>query len=166
MPKTTLPYFGEIDTESLESFYDVVVEIDGKELDLDLNFENTQIDNNNLLKIEQFLGRIQKLDKLNKNHIKEDYNDPDGEVIVDYIEHHLETFDKEDLTSIIDIENSETPPGTQLLNALHLVRVGLYPETNDQFAIFDYSIGKNLTPYIVTITLDSDGNLKYMDMES
>ena len=53
-----------------------------------------------------------------------------------------------------------------LLKKLHLVRVGLYPDSKDQFAIFDYSIGKELTNYLVVINTDENGNLEYMTMES
>ena len=53
-----------------------------------------------------------------------------------------------------------------LLKKLHLVRVGLYPDSEEQFAIFDYSIGKDLTNYLVVINTDENGNLDYMTMES
>ena len=52
------------------------------------------------------------------------------------------------------------------MNSLRLVRVGLFPDSEDRFAIFDYSIGRNLTQYLVVINTDENGNLDYMTMES
>jgi hypothetical protein len=53
-----------------------------------------------------------------------------------------------------------------MLSKLHLVRVGLYPDSEDEFAIFDYSIGQELTQYLVVINTNEDGEIDYMTMES
>jgi len=52
------------------------------------------------------------------------------------------------------------------LTKLKLIRVGLYPTSEDNFAIFDYSIGEEITDYLVVINTDENGQLDYMTMES
>jgi hypothetical protein len=47
-----------------------------------------------------------------------------------------------------------------------MVRVGLYPHDKENFAIFDYSIGTEITNYLVVINTDENGELDYMAMES
>ncbi len=46
------------------------------------------------------------------------------------------------------------------------MRIGLYPDSDGQFAIFDYSIGRDLVDYLVVINTDENGMLEYMTMES
>ena len=53
-----------------------------------------------------------------------------------------------------------------MINALRLVRIGLYPDSDQQFATFDYSIGQELTDYLAVINTDEKGNLVDMTMES
>ena len=52
------------------------------------------------------------------------------------------------------------------ITKLQLVRVGIYPDSTGQFAIFDYSLGQEMTNYLVVINTDENGNLDYMTMES
>jgi hypothetical protein len=44
--------------------------------------------------------------------------------------------------------------------------VGIYPDSEDQFAIFDYSLGQGISNYLVVIYTDENGNLDYMTMDS
>jgi hypothetical protein len=53
-----------------------------------------------------------------------------------------------------------------LLQKLHLVRVGLYPHNEDQYATFDYSIDPEITNHLVVVFTDENGNLDYMTIES
>jgi hypothetical protein len=47
-----------------------------------------------------------------------------------------------------------------------LVRVGFYPDEDGYFAICDYSFGREITNYVVVITLDKNGELLDMTVES
>ncbi|AZA80753.1 hypothetical protein C1637_11985 [Chryseobacterium lactis] len=166
MTKYTLPHFGQVSTENLEEYYDVNIDFKGNEILLDLNFENSSIDTPKLDKVKNFLENIEKFDKLNKTYIVEDYHDQDGDTVKYYIEHHLEEIDQDELSTLINFDDPDTKPEQQLLAKLELVRVGLYPDSEDHFAILDYSIGEEITDYLVTINTDENGQLDYMSMES
>lgn len=43
--------------------------------------------------------------------------------------------------------------------------MGLYPDSDDQFAIFDYSIGPEITQYLVVLFIDEFGDLDYITMQ-
>ncbi|MBE5319923.1 DUF2004 domain-containing protein [Pedobacter sp. MR2016-19] len=166
MAEYALPYFGNLQTENLEEYYDVDIELNGNEIQVDLNFEHQTVDTLILDKVKNFIEKLEKFDKLNKTYILNDYNDEDGDTVKFYLEHHLEELDKEELTKLVNFDDTITEPEQQLLSKLKLVRVGLYPDNEDNFAIFDYSIGKDITNYLVVINTDENGQLDYMTMES
>jgi hypothetical protein len=161
-----LPYFGEIAPSTLENYYDAEIDFNGHKIQLDLNFDNQSIDIKLLDIVKQFLENISLYDHKNKKYIKSDYEDDNGDTVRTYIEHHLEEIEKEELADIVDFSNKLKSPEIQLMETLHLVRLGLYPDSEDMFAIFDYSIEPELTPYLVVINTDSKGKLDYMTMES
>lgn len=166
MAKYALPYFGNLPTENLEEYYDVDIELNGNEIQVDLNFEHQTVDTLILDKVKNFVEKLEKFDKLNKTYILNDYNDENGDTVKFYLEHHLEEVDKEELTKLVNFDDTITEPEQQLLSKLKLVRVGLYPDNEDNFAIFDYSIGKDITDQLVVINTDENGQLDYMTMES
>jgi len=166
MKEYTLPHFGNLATENLDEYYDVNIEFDGDEIEIDLNFENKTIDTITMDKVKNFIENIEKHNKLNHTYILNDYNDEDGDTVRSYLEYHLEEVEKEELSDLINFDDKTTEPELQLLKNLKLVRIGLYPDNEDNFAIFDYSIGVEITDYLVVLNTDEKGQLDYMAMES
>jgi hypothetical protein len=166
MANYTLPHFGQLDLTNLAEFYNVNIQFNGQQIQIDLNFENKTIDTKNLDIAKRFIENITDFDKKNKKYIEQDYADEDSDTVKTYVEHHLEEVDKAELIGLVDFENKKISPEQQLAKALRLVRLGLYPDSEDQFAIFDYSIGQELTQYLVVINTDQNGKLDYMTMES
>jgi hypothetical protein len=166
MASYTLPHFGQLDTSNLEEYYDVGIEFNGKKIQIDLNFENKSIEKKRIDLVRKFLDNIVDFDKKNTKYIELDYDDEECDTIKTYVAHHLGEISKDDLIDLVDFNNKSIEPEKQLIKALHLVRVGLYPGNENQFAIFDYSIGRDLTDYLVVINTDEKGNLDYMTMES
>lgn len=147
MAEYTLPHFGKLHTENLEDYYDVDIEFNGSEIQIDLNFEDITIDTSTMDKVKNFIENIDKFDKLNKTYIHNDYSDEDGDTVKFYLEHHLEEISKDEISILIKFDNLSIEPEQQLLTKLKLVRVGLYPHDEDNFAIFDYTIGREFTDY-------------------
>jgi len=166
MKEYTLPYFGKLPTENLEEYYSVSIDFNGHEIQIDLNFENKNTETFQLDKVKSYLENIEKFNGLNKTYISDDYNDEEGDTVKFYIEHHLEEVGKDELSALINFDDPTLGPEQQLLKKIELVRVGLYPDSEDNFAILDYSIGENLTNYLVVINTDENGQLDYMTMES
>lgn len=165
MTNYTLPYFGKFDADSLEEYYNVDIDFNGNQCQIDLNFENTKIDTSRLDLVKSFIENLEQIDKQNKVYIDQDFNDKDADTVKTYLEHHLEEVDEEELAELIDTNDKTKEPIKQLMDKLHLVRVGLYPDSEDQFAIFDYSIGQEITQYLVVININKNGELDYMTME-
>lgn len=166
MSSYTLPHFGKLDLTNLDEYYDVEIEFNGKEVDLDLNFGNKTVDPARMDIVKKFLDNLSEFDQKNKKYIDQDFEDEDRDTVTTYVEHHLEELNKDDLIKIINLDNEDVDHERQFINALHLVRVGFYPDGEDQFAIFDYSIGRDLTNYLVVIFTDENGEMDYITMES
>ena len=166
MTEYTLPHFGQLATENLEEYYDVDIVFNGNEIQIDLNFDNKATDIATMDKVKNFIENIENFDNLNKTYILDDYNDDEGNTVKFYIEDHLEEIGKDELSTIINFDDTTIELEQQLLAKLKLVRVGLYPESEDNFAVFDYSIGQDITNYLVVINTDENGQLEYMTMES
>ena len=166
MANFKLPHFGPIDSAALDEYYDVDIDFNNKEIQIDLNFENKTIDIERLEIVKHFIENIRIHDLNNKKYIEVDFTDEDGDTVREYLEHHIEELATDDLNQLIGFNTKTIDRPKLLLKKLHLIRVGLYPDSKEQFAIFDYSIGQELTNYLVVINTDENGNLDYITMES
>ncbi len=165
MAKYLLPYFGDLTTDNLEPYYDVYIDIAGEEIKIDLNFVDDFIDVKRLEIVKEFIDNIAEYSNKNRNYIESNYTSEHGAVRL-YVEHHLSELDKTELSGIVDFNTDRTNQEKQLINSLSLVRVGFYPYDDNQFAIFDYSIGRDITQYLIVVSIDKGGNFDGIVMES
>ncbi len=167
MTEYTLPHFGKLQTENLDEYYCIDVELNGKKIQIDLNFENKSVDIVIFDKIKNFIENIENFDKQNQGYIKSDFNDENGDTVKEYITFHIE--EGEEFLEQIGISTDNTDKEHALLAKLHLTRVGLYPDDKHDtscFAVFDYSINKDLTDQLVVVNTDENGNLDGLSWES
>ena len=166
MANIKLLHFGILDPAALDEFYDVDIDFNGNEVQIDLNFEKKTIAPERLDIVARFIENIRIHDLNNKKYMQSDLDDEDGDTVRFYLENHLEELGTDDLNALIGAGARSADQPRILLKKLQLVRVGLYPDSVAQFAIFDYSIGRELTNYLVVINTDENGNLDHMTMES
>ena len=166
MPNFKLPYFGMLDPSALVEYYDVDIVFNSSQIQIGLNFEHKTIDDTRLEMVTRFIENLRIHDLNNKKYIENDFNDDEGDTVREYLNHHIEELATDDLDELIGSNIKTAHQPSLLLKKLHLVRVGLYPDCAAQFAIFDYSIGTELTNYLVVINTDENGNLDYITMES
>jgi serine protease inhibitor len=161
-----LPYFGQINLTELKDYYNV--KLADSKLSIDLNFKNKAISEQEIEVVKAFLNNIEKFDIQNKICIDEDFKES-GEETIDYINFYLEELDEEELSKIIDDE--ESPKDIQLLNKLKLIRVGLYPDGEQDdgcYGVFDYSIyidGEAFN-YLLVVKTNEKGELDHITWES
>ena len=166
MPNIKLPYFGILDSNSLAEYYDTETDFTGNQLQIDINFSNKTIECNRLEIVKHFLENIRIHDINNKKHLQNNFDDENADTVRTYIENHLDELPTDDLDRLVGANTRISDQPKQLVKKLHLVRLGLYPDSREQFAIFDYSVGKDLTKHVVAINTDENGNLsvRYNDL--
>jgi hypothetical protein len=54
----------------------------------------------------------------------------------------------------------------QMLNKIHLKRIGIYPEEPVSYGVFDYTINDDLTPYLIVVRFDDKGKIIETAMEN
>lgn len=167
MNNYNLPHFGLINPDNLDDYYDTSISLNGKEISIDLNFDKTTIDGDGIDVIKNFLENIENYDKQNKKFIDNDYLDEDGDTVKAYVTEHVEDYGDEFLEELqIDLNGDKEK---QFMDMLHLVRVGLYPDNKygaSYFAVFDYTVNKDLTDQIIAVKTDQNGNLDHLAWES
>lgn len=159
-----LPYVGIIDSEALDTLYEAEASLNGKDFSIDLNFENKQAETDVIDTIRHFIDNIRIHDINNKKKIEFDFFEED--TVVEYIQHHLDELATADVEDLIGRNVKPDMQAESLMKKMHLVRVGIYPESKDTFAIFDYSPGKELTDHIIAIDTDKNGNFIQLNWES
>ena len=164
MSKFTLTNFGEIDSDRLEEYYDAEITVGGRAIELDISFDEKTIAIDKLKKINSWLADIQKLDKLGLTTIKEDF--VSGDTVREYIEHHLDELDSDDLKTLMNQETGGKTKEEKLLSSIKLKRIGFYPHTQERFVNLDYTLDNDLTDHLVVLDFTEDGNLHYITIES
>ena len=156
--------FGDIDIDNLNDCYEADIQIDGSNKEIDLNFESTSIEKSMLKNTSNVISNIDNMAQQAFTAISEDYDlGEESETARDYLEHHLDVLPKEDLLSIFG--NTEVSKEL-FMNALSLYRIGLFPEDDESFAIFDVQFSRDVTNYLMAVTFDSSGKLSYISMDS
>ena len=158
--------FGEINLKAVEACYEGEIEFQARNLEVDLNFDKEKVSEKKLEVVRSMIEHIDQLDLNNKKYIQDDFKDESEDVTRNYIDFHLNEIGSEKLSGLIDINDTSISKEEQLLSKLHLVRVGFYPESREHFAVFDYTIGQDLTDYIVVINVDIKSKIHCMTQES
>ncbi len=174
-----LPYFGQIDLDSLKEEYYGEIEFNGKEISVDINFENKSISETKMDIIKNFIENISDYDTQNKTYIENDYNNENGDVVKEYVKFHFEELENElSEHKLIDLNNKKISLENQLLNKMQLERIGFYPDGKYEtasFAIFDYTLEGNeynsdgrrkITDQIIVVNTDENGKLDNIGWES
>ncbi|MBJ2176483.1 DUF2004 domain-containing protein [Aureibaculum sp. A20] len=156
-----LKYFGEIDLNKTEEYIDVLTNINGNEISIDLNIIEETISKKTIQPTINFLENLHEIEKIAHKQVLSDFKN--GNIVKDYIEHHIGEFNDDDLKSL-GIKTTDSPKERKqkFLNKIYLKRIGFYPEEWDSLAIFDFTISRDLTQYLIVLSFDSNG--KFVDI--
>jgi len=156
-----LKYFGKIDLNKTEEYIDILTNINENEVSIDLNIIEEKISKETIQPTIKFLENLSGIEKIAHKQVLSDFKN--GNIVKDYIEHHIGEFNDEELKSLgIESTDSSENKKQKFLNKIHLKRIGIYPEEWDSLAIFDYTINDDLTQYLIVLKFDSNG--KFVDI--
>jgi hypothetical protein len=160
----SLPYFGAVDSEELNEYYDVVTELGGQKLTLDLNFDEGCIA---LKKLEQLSIRLESLPAL-LEHAREAVRESfrHAQDARKYIDQHIDLADAPALQKGLQSANATLSVEEKLFTLVHPVRIGLYPEDEENYFVLDFSLGRELTDYLLVVVMSVDEKLQYVTTES
>ena len=164
-----LPYFGEININSVEEYYCINAEIGEREIKIDINFENKKTDEITMKIVKDYLLKIPEIDSWNIKKYTKDFLET-GET-QNYIEFYLEELMEEELKELIDTNQDIENQKKQLLEKLELKRIGIYPDEKfgaSYFGVFDYSIkiDEEFCNQLLVLKTNEKGELDHITWES
>lgn len=163
MSKTDLTYFGEIEINSPKDSNEGKVSIDSRLIELDLNFYNGVPKHDWVKEYEDYILNFLQ----HKNNVEaafmSDYED--GEETKEYVDFHFEELDASEIDKVLEGTDTSKSKEERLLSALKLVRVGFYPG-EENYAVWDYTIGRDITDMLVVVNTDNKGTIQYVTWES
>lgn len=157
------PYFGQLDSTNLEDYYDLQVEHEQHKFQIDLNFEETSIADEQFFALKNYLSDIDEAISAAKKAIAEDF--ADGEEVNEYLAFHLEECEPDELEPLLVNADKNLSTEAQLVSILKIKRIGIYPN-DDNYAVLDFTIDEDVTQYILVVNLDAENALNYITMES
>ncbi|RQO66105.1 hypothetical protein DBR43_28130 [Pedobacter sp. KBW06] len=159
-----LQYFGDLDQNALNDYYSIDIEIDGHQIGIDLNFQDTSIAEDRLLKVNAVLEKLPAFIGKLRGFIQEDFKN--GTEVQEFLDFHLEEVAEEELAPLLSKADQSLKKDEQLLSVLSLRRIGFYPDEDDSFTVSDFETDPGISQYILVVNTTIDQELHYVTMES
>lgn len=89
-----------------------------------------------------------------------------GQAVYFFKTHHFEELDAGMLAERFGVAELTELDDARFVAGLELLRVGLYPKDRDATFVCDYSLGADLTQYVIAVKFDNRGRVRSLEMES
>lgn len=161
--KKDITYFGEVEINSLQETTEGTVAIDNRQVELNLNFYDGVPGHDWVEEYENYVKELGQHKAVVEAAIRADYEE--GGDVKEYVDFHLEELDASVIDKVLAGIDSSKSQEERLLAALKLKRIGFYPG-NENYAVWDYTIGREITDLLVVVNTNSIGKINYVTWES
>ena len=167
MPSFELSPIGRVDFPSnADGYWEFSLSRAGRTVEVDFNVDEGEMTKQGFDRVKQFVEQVDAFESAARKAIEADFaSDPDGSSAL-YLSHHAEEFSAEERLKYLGSKDASTLGVEHLLRTLHLQRIGLYPDSEDYVAVFDYSLDPDATQYILAVEFDSSGDVVGISMDS
>jgi len=167
MAQFTLPVVGTLDfPPATDGYWEFELEMAGRSIEFDFNVEEGEMSESMLDKVKSFIVDAVRFDSTARAAIQTEFaDDPEGSSHL-YLSHHADEFSDEEREKYFGSTDAESLGVDQLLNAIHLKRIGLYPNSDNYVAVFDYTIDEDATDYVLAIEFNDSGEVFGISMDS
>lgn len=136
-----------------------------REVAMELSVPSARAASDLLDNVAPFVEQLGDYDARAREALRKNVADGGAESSVElYRDHHLEEVNPKIISTLFK-RRKELVDVDTFLGGLHLTRVGLRPDKKG-CAIFDYTIGKDITDYLLVVTFDAHGKPLSVAMES
>lgn len=157
--------FGILDLEYLSQYYELIGTTGGHFMKVDLNFEYRSIDPKKMEPVNDITEKMEAFIDRATAHLLQAAIDGDEEVLY-YISEHLEQLDLEEIGEIFETYDLDEIDPLTFIQKMELKRVGLYPETPEQFAVFDFTLPGEITDQLLVVKFNDHREVVELVMES
>lgn len=167
MPTFEVPEVGAVDFPSgTHGYWRFDLPMRGGEVPVDINVDGDAFTREMLEEIKGFISDAARFDEISRDVFKAEHAEKPEGTVGTYLSHHAEELSEKELLKIFGVEDPDDLGIDHLLDALQLKRIGLYPESEDFKAVFDYTIDGEATDYILAVEFDADGEVFGISMDS
>lgn len=159
-----IKYFEELDSNKLEEYYSKEIELDSRKVEIDLNFESNSLSDEQAEKLNACLMELPSIITNSWQWIMNDYKN--GEEVSEYISFHLDDFFEDDPEEILKGTDSTLDNNDRFLQTLRVNRIGIYPDSVENYLIIDWMTDPELSNYILVVNCNDDFDLEYITVES
>ncbi len=155
-------YFGEIDLNNPNEWYETELEVNDKKVEILFTVSSVckSIDKEAIQQIETYLDNLQDNESYVRSCMQENFKQKGN--VMEYINFFIEEFDKEDIADLIKGIDKKLSKKEKLLSILVLLQIVFYPERDDEtFAILDYTVSEELTDELIAVKLYKDNSIKF-----
>ena len=161
--KKNITHFGEVEINSPQEYNEGQIVIDNRQIKLDLNFYDGVPEYDWVAEYENYIKDLEQHKADVEAAIRADYED--GGDVKEYVDFHLEELDASIIDKVLVGTDASKSKEERLLTALKLKRIGFYPG-NENYAVWDYTIGREITDLLVVVNTDSTGKINYVTWEN
>ena len=157
-----IKYFKNVDFNS--DYLETTIEFQNREIQLDINTDAVLGKDSWVKKYEEYISKLETFkEKIDKEIIKDFENDGITKEWVDY--HSEELMESIEENGTLDSCDKNLPIDRQILSALKLNRIGIYPKYED-YAVWDYILDDEISDEILVIVTDKNGEIVDITWES
>ncbi len=157
-----IKYFKNINFNS--DYLETTIEFQNREIQLDINTDAVLGENTWVKQYEEYISKLETFkEKIDKEIIKDFENDGITKEWVDF--HSEELIESIEENGTLDNCDKNLPIDRQILSALKLNRIGIYPEYED-YAVWDYILDDEISDEILVIVTDKNGEIVDITWES
>lgn len=167
MPTFDIPAVGPVDfPNGTNGYWQFDLPMRGGDVPVDINVDGDAFTKEMLEEIRGFIADAARFDEIARDACKAEHAEKPEGTVGTYLSHHAEELSEKELVKIFGVEDPDDLTIDHLLDALQLQRIGLYPNSDDLTAVFDYTLDKEATDYLLAVEFDRDGEVFGISMDS
>jgi hypothetical protein len=140
------------------------VEVDGQEVRVGVTFQES-VRRELLERLAPVAADIRRLDLDARQSLRENLaRGQEDDAMPMYRSHHIAELEPSLARRFFDVDRSDPAVDEVFLGSMRLVRVGIYPESEQ--IVCDYTISADVTDYVVAVTFGSNGKVQGVSLES
>jgi hypothetical protein len=140
------------------------VDLDGQKVEVDVSFRDG-VRRALLERLAPRVAEVRHLDSDARRSLRENLahgNEDDAMPL--YRSHHLAELEPSLARRFFDVECSDPAADETFLQSMRLVRIGIYPDSEE--IVCDYTIGPDVTNYLVAVAFGANGKVYDVSLES
>jgi hypothetical protein len=143
-----------------------VVTVRGAEVPIDVNVDGTEPTKAQFVVVREFIEDPARFDEVAREALRAEFTEKPEGTVSTYLSHHAEELGEKELLRIFSTVDPDELTIDHLLDAMYLKRIGLYPDSDDYVAVFDFTIDEEATDYLLAVEFDADGDVFGVSMDS